>query len=110
MIIAEIENEAEIRQRIEDDYDVGGDIFGAEYLGLRREIHGVELTLVVRNNEDLDDLLYVLLVPSTEPGYYDAWQRRAGVSYYSLLHHCRAQTPEEMQHRLREYLQNLDDE
>lgn len=104
MFTHEINNEQEIRQRMEEEFDVGGAIIGAEYIGLKRAIQGTELTLRMYNNEGLDDLVYILLIPSTEPGYYDAWSRRSGVSYYSLMYHCKANNAEEMQERLFDYL------
>lgn len=110
MIIHEINNEREIRQRMEEEFDLGGAIIGAEYIGLQRAIQGTELTLRMYNNEGLDDLVYILLIPSTEPGYYDAWSRRSGVSYYSLMYHCKAKDPEEMQQKLFEHLRTPDDE
>ena len=108
MIIHEIEKEVGIRQRMEEDFDLGGAIIGTEYIGLQRDIAGRELTLRMYNDEGLDDLVYVLLVPSTEPGYYDAWSRRSGVSCYSLLYHCRTNNADEMQRQLIDHLQTPD--
>lgn len=88
---------------IEDAEHTGfgmGENWEGEYYADERDISGTELTMLLWNSVSGDALVYIILIPSPEAGYYDAWMRSIESDTMHRVLHCRAVDVYEAYHQL----------
>ena len=94
----------EIKKSLMEDPDFEGGWTGAEWqcsiYGSHMEINGEALTMLIRDTEGRDELMYITLMPSIEPRHYDAWIRKPGEDSMQLLLHCKAADAHGMREQL----------
>ena len=95
---------AELRQRLLEDADIlggwMGDDYSVQFYADKRDVDGAELTMLLRDSDGKEELVYIILMPSVEPRHYDAWMRKTGEQNMRLLLHCKAADLYEMHHQL----------
>ena len=71
-----------------------------QYFADQRDVGGRELTMLIRDLDGAEELMYIVLIPNPEPRHYDAWVRKSGEDSMHLLLHCKAADLDEMWHQL----------
>ena len=71
-----------------------------QFFADRREVGVSELTMLFRDSNGAEALMYIVLIPSPDPRHYDAWTRKSGEDSMHLLLRCDAADQDEMLHQL----------
>ena len=71
-----------------------------QYFADQRDVGGRELTMLIRDLDGAEELMYIVLIPSPEPRHYDAWMRKPDEDSMHLLLHCKAADLHEMWHQI----------
>ena len=71
-----------------------------QFFADRREVGVTELTMLFRDSNGAEALMYIVLIPSPESRHYDAWMHKPGEDSMHLLFHCQAADQDEMLHQL----------
>ena len=77
-----------------------GDGFECTFYGTSCDLEARELTMLLQDSEGRDETVYITLMPSVEPRYYDAWMRKPGEDSMRLVLHSKAADLHEMLHQL----------
>lgn len=77
-----------------------GDGFECTFYGTSCDLEARELTMLLQDSEGRDETVYITLMPSVEPRYYDAWMRKPGEDSMRLVLHSKAADLHEMFHQL----------